>query len=133
MAGKCGTRAGGPLEPFRDEVGQALRAQGYSESRVVHLLLLMAHLSRWLAERGSAAGDLTGEMVEQFFIVFRGRHRWCRSSRSLAPVLEPRTRRAAARRRSVITVHGAPPAACTRRTVRISLPTALAASPESVG
>lgn len=88
MAGKCGTRAGGPLEPFRDEVGQALRAQGYSESRVVRLLLLMAHLSRWLAERGSAAGDLTGETVEQFFIVFRGRHRWCRSSRSLAPVLE---------------------------------------------
>jgi hypothetical protein len=27
----------------------------------------------------------------------------------------------------------APPAACTRRTVRTSLPTALAASPESVG
>jgi integrase/recombinase XerD len=27
-------------------------------------------------------------MVEQFFIGFRARHRWCRSSRSLAPVLE---------------------------------------------
>ena len=88
MGWKCGTRIGGPLEPFRDEVGQALRAQGYSESRVVRLLLLMAHLSRWLAERGSAAGDLTSETVEQFFIVFRARHRWCRSPRSLAPVLE---------------------------------------------
>jgi hypothetical protein len=44
-----------------------------------------------------------------------------------------RTRRAAARRRSVITVRVAPPAACTRRTVRTSLPTALASSPESVG
>ena len=39
----------------------------------------------------------------------------------------------AARRRSVTTVPVAPPAACTRRTVRTSLPTALAASPESVG
>ena len=44
-----------------------------------------------------------------------------------------RTRRAAARRRSVITVPAAPPAACTRRAVRTSLPTALASSPESVG
>src|SRR5258708_5905738 len=87
MEGKCGTRVGGPLEPFRDDVEQALRAQGYSESRVVRLLLLMAHLSRWLAERGSAAGDLTGETVEQFFIGFRAHHRWCRSSRSLGPVL----------------------------------------------
>src|SRR6266851_3786122 len=33
-----------------------------------------------------------------------------------------RTRRAAARCRSITTVHGAPPAACTRRTARTSLP-----------
>jgi hypothetical protein len=44
-----------------------------------------------------------------------------------------RTRRAAARRRSVITVPVATPAACARRTVRTSLPTAFAHSPESVG
>ena len=44
-----------------------------------------------------------------------------------------RTLRAAARRRSVITVWVAPPAACTRRTVRTSLTTALASSPESAG
>jgi len=51
--------------------------------------------------------------------------------RSLAAI--SRIRRAAARRRSVIMVAGAPPAACTRRAVRTSLPTALASSPESVG
>ena len=88
MAGKRGTRAGGPLEPFRDDVEQALRAQGYSESRVAKLLLLMAHVSRWLAERGLTAGDLTDEAVEQFFVGFRAPHRWCRSPRSLASVLE---------------------------------------------
>jgi site-specific recombinase XerD len=48
----------------------------------------MTHLSRWLAERGLDAGDLTGKTIEQFFIGFRAHHRWCRSSRSLAPVLE---------------------------------------------
>jgi site-specific recombinase XerD len=48
----------------------------------------MTHLSRWLAERGLDAGDLIGKTVEQFFIGFRAHHRWCRSSRSLAPVLE---------------------------------------------
>lgn len=88
MAGKGGTRVGGPLEPFRDDVEQALRALGYSEGRVARLLLLMAHLSRWLAERGSTVADLTDETVKQFFIGFRVHHRWCRSSRSLAPVLE---------------------------------------------
>ena len=82
------TRVGGSLGPFRDGVEQALRMQGYSESRIHLLLLLMAHLSRWLDERGSGVGDLSAETVEQFFVGFRVRHRWCRSSRSLAPVLE---------------------------------------------
>ena len=88
MAGECGTRVDGPLEPFRDDVEQALRALGYSEGRVAQLLLLMAHLSRWLAERGSTASDLTDETVKQFFIGLRVHHRRCRSSRSLAPMLE---------------------------------------------
>jgi hypothetical protein len=44
-----------------------------------------------------------------------------------------RARRVAARRRSVITVPVAPPAACTRRAARTSLPTARASSPASVG
>jgi hypothetical protein len=63
---------------------------------------------------------------------------WVLSSRpSLARVRNLaaiwRTRRAAARRRLVITVRVAPPAAWTRPAVRTSLPTALASSPESVG
>jgi integrase/recombinase XerD len=78
---------GGPLGPFRDSVEQALKEQGYSTGRRAGLLLLMAHLSRWLEERHLAAGDLTGETAERFFVDFRARHRWCRSSKPLVPVL----------------------------------------------
>lgn len=47
----------------------------------------MAHLSRWLDDHGLGLGDLSSEAVEEFFGVFRLHHDWCRSSRSLAPVL----------------------------------------------
>jgi len=82
-----GIRVGGPLGPFRDGVEEALRELKYSEGRVAQLLLLTAHLSRWLDEHGSGISDLTDQTVEQFFVEFRAHHRWCRSSRSLAPVL----------------------------------------------
>jgi hypothetical protein len=63
---------------------------------------------------------------------------WVVSSRESLPRVRSRTaisrtRRAADRRRSVMRVPVAPPAACTRRAVRTSFPTALASSPESVG
>jgi integrase/recombinase XerD len=83
-----GIRVVGPLGPFREGVEWSLRAQGYSASRTAALLRLMAHLSRWLEEDGSSLDDLTGETVERFFVVFRARHRWCRTARSLVPVLE---------------------------------------------
>jgi len=83
-----GIRVGGPLGPFRDGVDQALRELEYSEGRVNQLLLLMAHLSRWLDERGLGVSCLTAETVEEFFVEFSALHRWCRSSRSLAPVFE---------------------------------------------
>jgi integrase len=79
---------GGPLGRFRDGVEQSLREQGYSASRTTAVLRLTAHLSRWLEEDGSTVGDLTSETVERFFVVFRAGHRWCRSTRSLVPVLE---------------------------------------------
>ena len=80
-------RIGGPLGQYRDGVEEALRELKYSEGRIDHLLLLVAHVSRWLDEHGSDVGDLTDETVEQFFVEFRAHHRWCRSSKSLAPVL----------------------------------------------
>jgi integrase/recombinase XerD len=82
-----GIRADGPLEPFRDGVTEALSARGYSKDRAAQLMRLMAHLSRWLESRGLGPGDLSPEVVEDFFGGFRSCHSWCRSSRSLAPVL----------------------------------------------
>ncbi len=87
MQWQGGVRVGGPLGPFRDGVAEALSARGYSKDRAVQLVRLMAHLSRWLESRGLGAGDLSPEVVEEFFDAFRSRHSWCRSSRSLAPVL----------------------------------------------
>jgi FAD binding domain len=43
-----GIRAGGPLEPLRDGVAEALSARGYSKDRAAQLMRLVAHLSRWL-------------------------------------------------------------------------------------
>ena len=79
--------ADGPLGPFRVGVLEALSALGYSRDRAAQLVRLMAHLSRWLESRGLCPGDLSPEVVEEFFDGFRPRHSWCRSSRSLAPVL----------------------------------------------
>jgi integrase/recombinase XerD len=80
-------RVDGPLGPFRDGVLEMLRASGYSQHRAIQLVRLMAHLSRWLDDHGLGLGDLSSEAVQEFFGVFRLRHNWCRSSRSLAPVL----------------------------------------------
>ena len=88
MARPRGVRISGPLGVLRDDVEESLRRQRYSPSRTAVLLLLVAHLSRWLEEHGLTAGDLTSERVEQFFSTFRASHRWCRTPRSLAPVLE---------------------------------------------
>jgi integrase/recombinase XerD len=84
---QAGVRVGGPLEPFRDGVAEALSVRGYSKDRAVQLMRLLAHLSRWLESRGLGPGDLSPEIVEEFFDGFRMRHSWCRSPRSLAPVL----------------------------------------------
>lgn len=87
MEGQRGIRVEGPLESFRDGVQEALRASGYSQDRAAQLVRLMAHLSRWLHEHGLSSEELTDEVVEQFFAAWHVRHTWCRSSRSLAPVL----------------------------------------------
>ena len=87
MQSQEGVRADGPLEPFRDGVAEALSARGYSKDRAAQLMRLMAHLSRWLESRGLGPGGLSPEVVEDFFGGFRSRHSWCRSSRSLAPML----------------------------------------------
>jgi integrase/recombinase XerD len=78
-------RVGGPLEPFREGIEAELAELGYSEGRAGQLLLVVAHVSCWLEEQGFGPGDLSVEVVADFFAT--SRRSWCRSPRSLAPVL----------------------------------------------
>lgn len=78
-------RVGGPLEPLRDGIEAALVAQGYSEGRRGQLMLLVAHLSGWLGERGLGCRDLSDQVIAEFFVACR--RSWYRSPRSLTPVL----------------------------------------------
>jgi site-specific recombinase XerD len=78
-------RVGGPLESLRDGIEAELVALGYSEGRTGQLMLLVAHLSGWMEERSFGPGDLRVEVVADFFAT--SRRSWCRTPRSLAPVL----------------------------------------------
>lgn len=79
----------GPLAPFADGLRRDLAGQGYALDTVTDHVHLLADLSGWLAGRGLAAADLTGEAAGEFL---RGRraagHRTGVSARALAPVLE---------------------------------------------
>jgi hypothetical protein len=74
------------------------------------------------------ARQLCGDPADRLLLSSRDSFSRLRSLSAIS-----RTRRAAARRRPVITVRGASPAAWTRRAARTSLTTALASSPESAG
>ena len=78
-------RVAGPLEPFRAGIEAELRRLGYSEGRAGQLMLLVTHVGRWMDERRLACSELTDEVVAQFFAT--SRRSWCRSPRSLTPIL----------------------------------------------
>ena len=82
-------RMSGPLEPYRHGFTADLGRLGYSKFTVVALLHLMAHLSRWLADQGLGAGDLTDACVERFLAARRASGQVCRlSPRGLIPLRE---------------------------------------------
>jgi len=56
----------GPLAPFADGFLDKLRQLGYTPLSAVHQLRLLAHLSRWLDERGWSGGDLTEGCVAEY-------------------------------------------------------------------
>jgi len=56
----------GPLAPFADGLRQDLAGQGYALDTVTDHVHLLADLSEWLAGRGLAAADLTGEAAGEF-------------------------------------------------------------------
>jgi integrase/recombinase XerD len=78
----------GPLAPFADGLRQDLAGQGYALDTVTDHVHLLADLSGWLAGRGLAAADLTGEAAGEFLGARRAAgHRCGVTAQALAPVL----------------------------------------------
>ncbi len=82
-----GVRVTGPLAPFKDGFSLALELEGYAPKRVELHLYLLAHLSRWLDDHGLVEGQLSCDVVEEFFAARRARYSWFKTPRSLAPLL----------------------------------------------
>jgi hypothetical protein len=59
-------RVGGQLGPYAIGFRTELHRQGYSSSPAAGHLQLMAHLSRWLADRDLSPDELTVAYVQQF-------------------------------------------------------------------
>lgn len=83
-------RVGGPLELYADGFRRDLASQGYSSSPASGHLQLMAHLSRWLADRDLTPGELTAAYVQQFLDGRRvsGRVHRRLTMRGLKPLLD---------------------------------------------
>ena len=82
-------RASGPLAQHAEGFRAMLAGCGYAPSPAGGQLQVMAHLSRWLAQQGRPAGDVTPAAVEQFLQARKGAgyRRWL-SRHAVAPLLE---------------------------------------------
>ena len=87
MAARLAVHVVGPLRPYRDGFAEAMRSEGYAEGPVGLHSHLLAHLSRWLLERGLGASDLTPPVLEEFFAGRRTHRRWLATTRAAQPLL----------------------------------------------
>lgn len=87
MAGTCGVQVDGPLAPFAAGLRASLVADGYSQQQARRLISFTAEVSQWLSARGLQAGDLTGEVIDEFFARRELSRSRCRTARSLQPVI----------------------------------------------
>jgi len=78
----------GPLARHREGFWAELRAQGYTPLSSANQLRVMAHLSRWLADKELDPAELTEERTEEFLAHRRavGYTAWL-SRRGLTPIL----------------------------------------------
>ena len=74
------------MEGFAEGFAAELSALGYASRSSQGQLLLMAHLSRWLAAEGLAVRDLTVAVAERFLVVRRAVYSNFGSSRALVPL-----------------------------------------------
>jgi integrase/recombinase XerD len=89
VSSRSGVRVAGPLAAFAPGFVEDLVGRGYRPGPAADQLRLMADVSRWLAERGLGAGDLTVLTAERFSAERRasGRARFV-SARALRPLLD---------------------------------------------
>jgi integrase/recombinase XerD len=82
-------RVSGPLGRYADGFRTVLAEWGYTPSSAAGQLQLMAHISRWLVDRGLDGHDLTTAVVEEFLQARRvaGYRQWL-SARGMAPLLD---------------------------------------------
>jgi len=82
-------RMSGPLAPRAGDLRRQLADKGYSVRSAAELMRLVARLSCWLEARGLAAGEMTAQVIEEFFTARRaeGARKWL-TARSLAPLME---------------------------------------------
>lgn len=85
--GACGVRIEGPLAAFAAGFEEALVADGYSKNWARQLMELAAEVSGWLGEAGLGAGDLTGEVIGEFFARRGPGRSRCRTARSWEPMM----------------------------------------------
>lgn len=90
MSNLLGVRFSGPLEWYAEGFAAELARLGYKPATGIKpQLFLVAHLSRWLADRGLELSVLASpEVVEEFFAVRRAaRYANHRTVKALAPLL----------------------------------------------
>src|ERR1700739_3012302 len=81
-------RVTGPLAVFTNGFAAELVRRGYRPNSAAAQLQLMAHLSRWMAQRDLTVVDLTKPVLEDFLVARRqaGYRLWL-SPRALTPLL----------------------------------------------
>lgn len=81
-------RVVGPLSAFNGGFATELVRLGYRPNAAANQLQLMAHLSRWMAERDLTAGKLTASVLAEFLAARRhaGYRLWL-SPKALSPLL----------------------------------------------
>jgi site-specific recombinase XerD len=79
----------GPLKRYAHGFGAELARQGYTRISARYQLQLMAHLSRWLADKGLDSTGLTPATIEAFVTVRRAAgYTNYRSPKAVGPLLE---------------------------------------------
>ncbi len=89
MVDPCWTRVRGPLEPYADGLRGELERLGYTPLSAAGHVRLVAHLSRWMIQRGLSISALTPATVDAYFAERRAAGYYnSLTARSLRPLMD---------------------------------------------